>query len=155
MTEVRLLPRNLHEDRQRQLEEESIVYVCSEGRMHGYRSGKFGALGLGDLPGLQLRKASKARVRRGFWGAYGDVPLIIARSETGPRGRLRYSLKEHEQHPFEYFEILGRPVKRLYGHTGPLPWEIENYAAMIESTTLPDPKTMDLPRDQYREEHRA
>ena len=51
---------------------------------------------------------SKARRRRGFWGYYGDVPLIIAREERGG-----YVLTEHPQHPFEYFEVLGRPVKRL------------------------------------------
>lgn len=157
MTGARLLPRDLEAERCRQLEEESIIYVCSEGRMHGYRSGKFGPLTLKDLPGLQLRQASKARRQRGFWGAYGDVPLISARRETGPRGRLAaYSLKEHPQHPFECFEILGHPVKRLYGHTGPLPHEIDNYAAMTEATALPDPKrSVDLQRHEYSESDHA
>lgn len=134
---TRLLPVDLAEERERQLEALSIIYVCAEGRPHQLRGGKME--GLADTKGLTLRRASKARRRRGFWGAYGDVPLIIAREVQGG-----YSLREHPEHPFEYFEILGRWVKRLYGHTGPLPWEIDNYAAMTEPTLLPAPKTIDL-----------
>lgn len=111
---------------ERKREMESIIFVCAEGRMHCIRNNKIAPFT--DLKNLRVRRPSRARMLRGFWGAYGDVPLIIGRYE---RGNLVVS--EHAQHPFEYFEIVGRPVQRLWGHSSWLPPELVGLPAAIIS----------------------
>lgn len=110
---------DLNKENERKIEMESIIFVCAEGRMHCVRNNKIVAFT--DLNNLVVRTPSKSRIQRGFWGSYGDVPLIIGRRENG-----KLTVNEHAQHPFEYFEIVGRPVKRLCGHSTWLPPELES-----------------------------
>ena len=101
ITVPRLMPVDRAEKRAEWLDEQRTIYIDAEGRAWNKdHNGLLERLGNSEFKALKLRRPSRARLRRGFWGAYGDAPLILGR-ESKPG-----------DHGMELFEILERPVKR-------------------------------------------
>ena len=62
------------------MDDQNVIYVCSEGRPWKRSGDTFVRIGLDDLT---LDPVKPSRVRQGVWGAYGDAPIIYCGEDGG------------------------------------------------------------------------